>query len=143
MENCWIYQGECLYEPPSGFYGFIYKITDDLGRVYWGKKAFFHSQKKKITKKVIKETKTRKRVERVQKDSEWLGYWGSSKALLEYITEIESTQFFKREIIKLCKDKVSLSYWEMVTLVQNDVLFRDDCWNGNISGKYFKGKIHA
>lgn len=143
MENCWIYNGKCLYTPPEGFYGFVYVIIDDQGKNYWGKKAFTHSQKKKITKKVIKETKTRKRVEKIQKDSGWLEYWGSSKFLIEYLDEkpirrLEST----RHIVKLCKDKASLAYWETKTLIDNDVLFRDDCWNGNIAGKYFKGKIH-
>jgi len=142
MENCWIYEGKCLETPPEGFYGFIYHIEDDLGRHYWGKKAFFHTRKKKITKKIIKETKTRKRIERVQEDSQWLDYWGSSKELIAYIQEIESTQFFKRKIVKLCKNKQSLSFWEMKILMDNNVLFRDDCYNGNIGGKFFKGKIH-
>ena len=141
-DNCWMLQGECCFEPPSGYYGFIYKITDDQGRVYFGKKAFFHNQKKKITKKVIKATKTRKRVERVQKDSEWLSYWGSCKPLLQYMEDFPSRiSQYKREILVLCKDKANLSYWEMVVLVKENVLFRGDCWNSNVSGKYFKGKI--
>src|SRR6478735_2824340 len=122
-DNCWMLQGECCFEPPSGYYGFIYKITDDQGRVYFGKKAFFHNQKKKITKKVIKATKTRKRVERVMED---------------FPSRISQ---YKREILVLCKDKANLSYWEMVVLVKENVLFRGDCWNSNVSGKYFKGKI--
>lgn len=143
MDDCWTYQGECLYEPPLGFYGFIYKITDLHGKVYFGKKAFEHSKKKVISKKARKLSGTKKRIERTKVDSGWLDYWGSSKELLKYIeADPEGLKYFKREIIKLCKDKASLSYWEMVTLVENKVLFRNDCWNGNIGGKYFKGKIH-
>jgi len=146
--NCWIYQGECLYEPPSGYYGFIYRITLSDGTFYIGKKAFEHNQKKVLSKKARALSGTRKRIERVKKDSGWLEYWGSSKAFIEHIDSKDKEwdggcrKNATRKIVKLCKDKASLSYWEMVTLVQNDILFRTDCWNGNISGKYFKGKIH-
>lgn len=143
MNNCWVYQGECLRTPPTGYYGFIYKVTDDQGRIYFGKKAFEHTTKKAISKKVRKATKTRKRIERVKKDSGWLDYWGSSKPLIEYLDSIPNArEYSKREIVKLCKDKASLAYWEMAIMVQENVLFRDDCWNANISGRYFKGKIH-
>lgn len=141
MENCWIYEGECLTSPPLGYYGYIYCITDDKGKNYFGKKAFEHSQKKKISKKARKKSGSRKRIERVKKDSGWLDYWGSSKPLLEYIENRGGTHGFKREILKLCKDKTNLSYWELVVQIYNNVLFIDT-WNSNIGGKYFKGKIH-
>ena len=53
----------------------------------------------------------------------------------------EVITYFKREILKLCKDKTNLSYWELVVQIYNNVLFIDT-WNSNIGGKYFKGKIH-
>lgn len=139
--NCWIYKGECLKEPPPNFYGFIYKITLSGGDFYIGKKAFEHSKKTKLSKKARKATG--KRIERKKVDSGWLDYWGSSKPLLELFEKNSTSKLYcTREILKLCKDKASLSYWEMVTLVENKVLFRNDCWNGNILGKFFKGKIH-
>lgn len=139
---CWYYQKKCLESPPEGYYGFIYKITDNIGRVYFGKKAFEHSKKKILSKKARKISGTKKRIERTKTDSGWLDYWGSSKPFLEYLEETGFYNLCKREIIKLCKDKASLSFHEMKVLVEEQVLFRDDCWNGNISGKYFKGKIH-
>lgn len=143
MIKCWVMGGECLHNPPIGFYGFLYKITDNLGRVYFGKKAFEHNQKKKISKKVRKISGTRKRVERVKKDSGWLDYYGSSKPFIAYLDELpDRRDMCKREIIKLCKDKTSLAYHETKLLIEQNVLFRDDCWNGNISGRFFKGKIH-
>jgi hypothetical protein len=142
LDSCWIYQGECLRTPPLDYYGFVYKITDPYGKIYIGKKAFSHNQKKKISKKVRKVTKTRKRVERIKKDSGWLGYYGSSKPLLEMLEQGNLHNYCKREIVKLCENRQSLAYWEMAIMVQENVLFRDDCWNGNISGKFFKGKIH-
>ena len=143
IDNCWMYQGECVAEAPPGYYGFIYKVTDDQGKIYIGKKSFEHSKKVRISKKIRKLTRTRKRISRTKVDSKWLSYWGSSKQLLEYLDKVpDRRDFCRREIIKLCKDKASLSYWEIVTLIENRVLFRDDCWNGNIGGHYFKGKIH-
>ena len=140
--NCWTYQGECLEVPPSGYYGFIYRIVDDKGRVYFGKKAFTHKKKSKISKRTIKATKTRKRISITQVDSKWLSYWGSSKQLLEYIETRGGTQGFKREIVKLCENKQSLTYWEMAIMVEQNVLFRDDCWNGCVLSRFYKGKIH-
>lgn len=138
-----MYGGVCLETPPDGYYGFIYKITDDQGKVYYGKKAFEHSKKKVISKRARKLSGTRKRIERSKVDSGWMDYWGSSKAFIEYLDQhYHSRNFCTREILMLCKDKASLAYWEMSFLVRENVLFRDDCWNGNISGKYFKGKIH-
>lgn len=139
-EQCWMYNGKCLEEPPSGVYGFIYCITDDTGKRYWGKKAFTHKSKTKLSKKA--RVGTRKRFNIGTKDSKWMSYWGSCKPLLEYIKLLGNTKGFKREIIKICNDRSSLAYWEVSILIQNNVLFRDDCWNGNVCAKYFKGKIH-
>src|SRR4051812_26598004 len=80
-EQCWRYRGKCLYEPPEGYFGFIYQITDDVGRIYIGKKFFTHSKTRKLTKK--ERVGTRKRIEKVFFDSDWLDYWSSCKPLLE------------------------------------------------------------
>jgi len=141
-DDCWYYNGECLYEPPEGYYGFIYVIYDDKGKSYFGKKAFLHQTKKVLSKRARVVSGTRKRIERGVKDSKWLDYWGSCKELLKYIEERGNTNGFRRTILKLCKDKASLSYWEIVYMINNNVLFRQDCYNGNVGGKFFKGKIH-
>jgi hypothetical protein len=59
---------------------------------------------------------------------------------LEYI-KVNGTQGFKREILILCKTKQDLTYRELEILIKENVLFRDDCWNGNILSRFFKGKI--
>ena len=134
----WKYQGKIL-KNTSEFYGFIYKITDDKNRIYIGKKAFIHHIRKRLSKKARKST--RKRVEVVEKDSNWKNYWGSCKPLLEYIKE-NGTSGFKREVLILCKDRTNLNYWEIYAQFKENVLLRDDCWNTNIGGKWFKGKIY-
>lgn len=142
LDECWLYYGDCLTEPPEGYYGYVYCIIDDTGKSYWGKKAFVHSTRKVISKRARAISGSKKRIERGVKDSKWLEYWGSCKPLLQYIQERGGTHGFKRYILKLCKDKSSLAYWEMAYMVENKVLFREDCWNGNIISKFFKSKIH-
>lgn len=136
--SCWYYKGKCLKEMPEGYQGYVYKITDDKGKVYYGKKAFTHRRKTKLSKKAREGTRKRVKVEQV--DSKWLNYWGSCKPLLEYI-KVNGTQGFKREILILCKTKQDLTYRELEILIKENVLFRDDCWNGNILSRFFKGKI--
>src|SRR5690349_17117692 len=99
---CWIYKKECLEEPPEGEYGFIYLITNlTNNKLYVGKKTFLHKTKKRISKRVIKQTKTRKRVQRGTKDSGWLKYWGSSLELKEDILRL-GEENFKKEILIFC-----------------------------------------
>lgn len=140
MQEEWMYKLRPFDESmASNYEGFIYRITDNNGKMYIGKKSFNHKRKTRLSKKA--RVGTRKRVEIKIKDSGWKDYWGSSKEFLAYIAE-NGTKGFKREIIMLCSDKASLSYWEMHYLVQENVLFSDKYWNGNVLGKFFKGKIH-
>lgn len=142
MNDCWMFKGDCLKRQPDAGYGFIYVITDDQGKKYYGKKAFIHKKKTTLSKRTRAKLKTRARYRISYEDSKWLDYWGSCKPLLEYIKERGGTHGFKREIITICANRSSLAYWEVATLIENKVLFREDCWNGNVCAKYFKGKIH-
>lgn len=126
------------FDNPGNYYGFIYKITDDKGKWYIGKKAFTHRKKKILSKKARKGTRKRINIEIV--DSGWKEYWGSCKPLLQYIEE-NGTRGFRREIIALCQDKQNLAYWESYYLIKECALFTDNSWNSNILGKFFKGKI--
>lgn len=142
-DNCWkLTNGDCLEQIPIGYVGYVYKIVfpnrNGEQCYYIGKKLFEFSKKKKITKKVIKETKTRKRIEKLKVESDWQDYWSSCKPLLEYIEERGGTFGFERYIIELCKDKISLTYREMEALVKNNVLFDEYSWNGNILNKFYK-----
>lgn len=135
----WKYKGK-KYKRESKDYGFVYRITDDTGKMYIGKKAFIHRRKIRLSKSQRK--LTGKRVSVQEKDSGWENYWGSSKGLLQYIDNRGSTRGFKREILKICYDKASLSYWENDHLMAEKVLFSNKYWNDNVAGKYFRGKIH-
>lgn len=134
----WFYQGKYLKVPPEGYYGFLYVILAD-NKLYYGKKAFSHRKKTKLSKKA--RLGTRKRISITQKDSGWLSYYGSCKPLLEYLT-IKGFDNCERSIVAFCKTKQDLAYHELALLIKNNVLFNKDCWNGNVAGKYFKGKIN-
>jgi len=135
----WKYKNK-LFNTPGDYYGFIYEIVDDQGRWYIGKKAFTHRRKTKLSKKARKGT--RKRISITFKDSGWEDYWGSCNPLLDYIKNVGNTLEFQKNILKLCKDRASLNYWEVHYLCTKNALFDGNSWNSNIGGKWFKGKIH-
>lgn len=132
-----------IHSNDKDYYGFIYLITDENGKKYLGKKAFSHSVKQKLSKKKKTELNTKKRFERVKKDSSWENYYGSNKELLEKIKngEIDKSKI-KREILCFCKTRIDLTYWECFYLFKYNVLFDNNFYNGNILSKFFKGKIN-
>jgi len=139
MSN-WIYNGIELSEPPKGVYGFLYAIYAG-GKIYFGKKTFTYSRTKRLSERARKEANTRKRKVKTVTDSQWRDYYGSCKPLLEWI-EQNGKEDVNRIILGFAKTKQDLTYWEMVLLVREEVLFRDDVWNGNVLAKFYKGKIN-
>lgn len=119
-------------------YGYIYQtINLKTGKFYIGKKAYKHKIRKKLSKK--KRKGTRKRIETVYKDSGWQDYYGSSEELKKDI-ELLGKENFKVTHLKECPDKQSLSYWEQHYMFTYNVLF-ENTYNGNIAGKFYRGKI--
>lgn len=138
--SCWTHKSKCLYEPPEGEFGYVYLITNKKdGKIYVGKKQFTHATKAKLSKKVIKSLNTRKRVVRGTKDSGWLSYFGSSKALLADIQLLGESNF-SREILCFCKNKSELTYMEIHWQIHKEVFFNPS-YNGWIGGKVFKSKL--
>lgn len=119
-------------------YGYIYKTVNlETGRFYIGKKAYTHTIKKKLSKKRRKGT--RKRIERVTVDSGWKEYYGSSEELKKDI-ELLGKENFEVIHLKECPNKQSLAYWEQYYMFTMNVLF-ENTYNGNIAGKFYRGKI--
>jgi len=119
-ENPWTYSGEAVLSPPEEFYGFVYIITNTkTNKKYIGKKFFWS----KVSKPPLK-GKTRRR--RSVKESDWKTYYGSNKELNEDVQK-EGKEYFKREIVQLCKSKGECSYWEAKLQFDNNVLI-DDTW---------------
>jgi len=124
----------------DGCFGFVYKVTNtETGKIYIGKKSFFHNKKKKLTKKELAEQtgpgrKATTKIEQV--DSGWRDYYGSSKELLADIKQYGKDKF-QRIILDFCETKKQLTYSEVYNQMVYRVLFIDS-YNDNIQGRFFR-----
>ena len=140
-EGCWLYKEECFESNLEEYEGFIYKIScnhpDYKGYEYIGKKAFLHKSSKRVTKKEIKETGTRKRIIRSKINSGWASYWSSSRELLAVIKEI-GHKYFQREILDFGISKSDLSLKEVEYMIKYNVLRKKESWNNWVSLRVYK-----
>ena len=130
--SSWTYEGQPFTSDMIGeYFGFVYLITNlDNGKMYVGKKWFWSTRKLPPLK-----GKTRKR--RVQKESDWQKYYGSSDEV-KLLVEQHGEDNFEREILRLCKTKGECSYYELVEQVDREVLLRDNYYN-----EFIGIKIHS
>ena len=107
-------------------YGFIYKITNLTNdKKYIGKK-----QCKSVRKRPPLKGKKNKRHQTVETD--WKTYTSSSNQLnkdLDYI----GIDKFKFEILRWCDSKWEVSYYEARLQFDEEVLLKDDYYNGIIN----------
>lgn len=142
----WIYKGEVFNpENVNSLHGFIYKITYELDNseyTYYGKKNFNSITKKDLGKKELSliTDKRLKTYKTIKKESDWKKYSGSCKDI-----RLESMVMVEKEILKIIPQedncKTNLTYWETFFLMLNNVLMDDYSLNGNILGKFYKGRI--
>jgi len=119
----------------ADFYGFVYRITNLVnGHDYIGRKYFKTTRKLKPLKGFLRKRK-------VIKETDWKEYWGSSKRLLEDI-EKHGKHNFKREIICLCDTRGQTNYMEAKIQFQEDVLIKENNYNGIIAIKLGHGSIN-
>ena len=117
------------------FYGFVYRITNlSNGHDYVGRKYF-------NTVRKLKPLMGFKRKRKVIKETDWKEYWGSSKRLLEDI-EKHGKHNFKREIICLCDTRGQTNYMEAKIQFEEDVLIKENNYNGIIAIKLGQGSIN-
>ena len=107
-------------------FGFLYEITNNINnKKYIGKKQCISRIKRKPLK-----GKTRNRID--FKESDWKTYTSSSNDLNEDIKNLGKENFtFK--ILRTCNSKWSLAYFEIKEQIANDVLLRNDYYNGIIN----------
>jgi len=150
----WTYNGKCITElsdMPEGTFGFIYKITNgNTGEYYIGKKQVVSIRKRKFGKREIAKLtdKRMKRYEMVQKEAKWQDYrssnptvqlWFHSNALaLEQEPRGKINDTLKLEILKFCKTKKGLTYYELQEQFQHEVLSDELALNDNLLGKFFR-----
>jgi len=126
---------------PEKYYGFVYKIINNVtGKFYIGKKVYWYNKKKKLTKKQLAEQTGpgRKSIhEIVRSESDWKTYWGSNKELLADVKQ-HGEENFECWILKQCHTKKQLTYWEMHFQCKEEVLLaKNKSYNDNILGKFF------
>lgn len=127
----WYYNEEEYNETPEEYQGFVYEITElDTGKKYIGKKNFWRP-------KTLPITKSRKRRVRTRAESDWREYYGSSKEV-QLLIESKGQSNYRRTIIRLCKTKGEMSYYEAKLQFKNDVLLNDDYYN-----EFIGCKIHS
>ena len=127
----WYYNDTVFESTPEEFQGFVYQLTEiHTNKKYIGKKNFWKP-------KILPVNKTRKRRVRTRVESDWKTYFSSSSQIQKLVEE-SGEEKFKREILKLCKTKGEMSYYEAKLQFDNNVLFRDDYYNNFIGCR-----IHA
>jgi hypothetical protein len=114
-----------LQENPEAF-GFIYEICNkSLDKKYIGKKQCCM----RIKRKPLKGNK-RNRITHVESD--WKNYTGSSKELNDDIKKY-GKENFTFTILEWCSSKFELGYKEIKKQVLEDVLLKENYYNGIIN----------
>ncbi len=126
QEPQWTYEGSIIDDisktPPDSF-AFIYKITLDDGRYYFGKKFMW---KPKYTSGKLKGQS--------KGEYPWKAYKGSSKELLAVI---KAGAGYKKEILKFTYSKAETSYEEIKAIICSNSLIDPNCFNYWVSCKIF------
>lgn len=114
----WLYNNKNITEDDvKGYVGFVYLIENlDNNKYYIGKKS-------------LKKTKTyqkNKKKKRMLVESNWEQYTGSNDLLNE---DIKSGNKIRKTILKLCKNKTEMSYYEAKEQFSRDVLLDNNSYN--------------
>lgn len=132
--NPWIFEGKAFTDDSVGdLFGFVYIITNkSTGKKYVGKKLFTIAGYKTIKGKRKK----------IRKPSDWKEYYGSSPRL-----QIDLDTFgkdnFSREIIRLCPNRSSASYYEAKIIFETDAIISDDWYNDWVTVKISSVHVKA
>ena len=112
----WLFEGKELTEVDEKYVGYVYLITNTItNRQYIGKKLFFFKKTKQVKGKK----------KRYLAESDWREYWSSSDELKEDVKNL-GEENFTREILRMCKTKGELSYYELKYQVEYDVLLHPE-----------------
>ena len=133
----WLYKDE-PFDPesaPEDCAGFVYRITNlDTDMKYIGKKSMW-------SKRTLPPLKGQKRKRKKVFESDWREYYGSSANLNEERARIGDDRY-KREILRFCKSKGELSYYELKYQMDEDVLLKpDEYYNAFVGGKIHRSHV--
>jgi len=104
-------------------FGFVYEIINLVDKKHYiGKKQCFSKKRKKPLK-------GKKRARLSVEESDWKTYVSSSNQLQADIKRL-GIENFRFIILHACRSKWELAYKELVEQIQNEVIFREDYYNG-------------
>lgn len=127
----WLFEDAEFGEDITQWYGYIYMIENLLnGRKYIGRKYFTMAGYKQVKGKRKK----------IRKESDWTEYYGSSPTLLKDV-ETLGKENFKRTILKLCKGRGEVNYFEVKYIIEYDAVLRDDFYNEWIQCKIARSHV--
>jgi hypothetical protein len=127
----WYYKGKEFNETPEEYQGFVYEITElRTGKKYIGKKNFWRP-------KTLPKNSRRSRRVKTKVESDWRSYYGSNVELQRLVEE-SGSDAYKRVILRLCKTKGEMSYFEAKEQFEKDVLLSDNYYN-----EFIGCKIHS
>ena len=141
----WTYNGRSITEisdMPEGTIGFIYKITNgETGQYYIGKKSLY-------SHRTLPPLKGYKRKRKVIKESKWVDYRSSNPSVqlwfhsnemaLEQEPRGEINDTLELKILRFCKTKKALTYYELQEQFSHNVLGDELSLNDNLLGKFFR-----
>lgn len=126
----WVYNGKevkSIDDLPKDCIGFIYKITNTKTNEYYiGKKNIYQ-------RRTLPPLKGYKRKRKVIKESKWQSYRSSNSEVKEW-----NENYITLEILRFCKSKKSLTYYELQEQFAHDVLSDPLAKNDNLLGKFFR-----
>lgn len=137
----WIYNNKnitLLTDMPKNVYGFVYKIKIELdGKelFYIGRKNVKTVRKVKLGKKELSEIKDKrlKKYKVVEKESDWLTYNGSNKALNAIIKQYGVKKIkLEKEILEYCFTELELKYKEVKNIICSGALESTEYFNDNV-----------
>ena len=130
---------------PKGAVGFVYMMNyldskTGIMYAYIGKKNFYSKRKKKFGKKALAAMtdKRAKKYEMVTK-LDYENYFSSNKELKQ---AYKDGKMIYRTILKICFSKMELTYEETKAQFKYEVLEKENFLNGNILGRFYKGKVN-
>lgn len=118
--NTWLYDDKPIDpQDVENYIGFVYIITNLL------------DDKKYIGKKLLKFKKTKRlkgKKKKILVESDWQSYYGSNDVLKNDVKQ-HGEDNFKREVIRFCKNKSELTYFELKEQIIHGALESDKYYN--------------
>lgn len=116
-------------EKIEDYLGFVYLIENlSNGKMYIGQKKFWF-------KKTLPPLKGKKRKRRSLVESDWKEYIGSSEELKKDFAKGDK---LKKTILRPCKSKFEMNYFELKEQIDREVLFKEHYYNGIINVRISK-----